>query len=62
MKTVNDILNMDGCVVKDDRGVVIAALREVDGALAVDRLPSCSLGMYFYILSYLRELGFEIYS
>lgn len=62
MKTVNDILNMDGCVVKDDRGVVVATLREVSGALAVDRLPACSLGMYFYILGYLRELGFEVHS
>ena len=62
MKTANDIIDMNGCIVKDDAGVAMATVRETENGLVVERFPACSLGMYFYILGYLRELGFEIYS
>lgn len=58
--STNELLNVDGCVVKDERGVVLARLYEEDGVVRVLRKPSCSIGTYFYILGYLRELGFEL--
>lgn len=62
MKTANDIIDINGCIVKDDAGVAMATIWETENGLVVERFPACSLGMYFYILGYLRELGFEIYS
>ena len=55
-----DLLNVDGCVVKDERGIPLAFIREVDGVVSVRQLPACSLGTYLYILDYLSELGFEL--
>lgn len=60
MKTVNDIFNMEDCVVKDERGVVLALLSDEDGVISVNKTTACSIGLYFYILWYLGELGFEV--
>ena len=59
-KKANDIVNINGCVVKAENGEALATIREEDGLLVVTRTASCSLGLYFYILSYLSDLGFEI--
>jgi len=60
MKENIDILNVHHCVVKDENGVAIARLHEEKGFIRVERFASCSLGMYFYLLSYLRDLGWEV--
>lgn len=57
---LTDILNVDGCVVRDYDGVDLAILRERDGMVEVLRCPACGLGMYFRILSYLVDLGFDV--
>lgn len=55
-----DLLNLHGCEVKDERGAVMARLYEdEDGKIRVIRTPSCSVGMYFFILDYLRALGVD---
>ena len=58
--STNELLNVDGCVIKDERGVHLASLREVGGRVVVEQLPACSIGTYMYILGYLRDLGFEL--
>lgn len=57
-----ELMNIDGCIVRDENGYALAKIREVDGKLMVDKMTACSIGTYFYILSYLEELGFEIHS
>ena len=54
------MLNMGDCVVRDDRGLVLAKLRERGEIIQVEQMPTCSIGMYFYILAYLKELGFDV--
>ena len=60
MKNNLDVFNMHGCVVKDEKGVVRARLFENDGVLIVKKMPSCSVGTYFSILSYLIDMGFDV--
>lgn len=60
MKGSNDMMNMDGCVVRDESGVALAILHEVDGVVVVKKMTSCSIGTYLYIISFLRECGFEV--
>ena len=57
---LTDIINVNGCVVKDYDGVRLAHLQEVDGVVEVIREPACGIGMYFHILSYLLDLGFDV--
>lgn len=59
VKTANDIINMNGCIIRDENGGALARIEEKDGVLAVHKFTSCSLGTYFYILGYLRDLGFK---
>lgn len=55
-----DILNINGCVVRDeDTGTDLAIVHENGRKVSVERLAPCSIGSYFYILYYLRELGFD---
>lgn len=54
-----DILDMHGCQIKDEHGVVLATLFEHNGKIIVSREKCCCIGMYFHILSYLHDLGFE---
>lgn len=58
MNTI-EVMSVDGCVIKDEAGMVLATLKENEGRVEVIRSPRCSLGLYFYILSYLRDLGYE---
>lgn len=55
-----DILDINNCVIRDEDGNALAHLMEDNGVVVVMRDPACSLGMYFYILGYLRELGFDV--
>lgn len=55
-----DLFDMNGCVIRDERGVVMANLYEADGVVIVKKTTACSIGMYFYILHFLRELGFTV--
>lgn len=55
-----DFLNLNGCIVKDERGVALATLEERGGYIYVERTAACGIGMYLYILAYLKELGFEV--
>jgi len=54
-----DLLNLNGCVIKDERGIPLATLYEEGRIVRVVREPACGLGMYFYILSYLNDLGVD---
>lgn len=56
----SELFDMDGCVVKSHTGQALAKLTEDGEFLIVNRLPTCSIGMYFYILCYLKELGFNV--
>lgn len=59
MNTI-DIIDVNGCVVKDESGKALAELTVTGrGKVQINRLPACDLGSYFYILIYLRELGYE---
>lgn len=55
-----DILDVNGCAIRDENGSVLAILREEDNVVVVERQSACTIGMYFYILSYLIELGFDV--
>lgn len=54
--------DLHGCVVRGENGILLANLYvdRQDGRIRVVRYPSCSLGMYFYILSLLLDLGYEV--
>lgn len=54
-----DVMDMDECVVRDERGLALAVLHEVDGALVVKKTTACSIGTYLYIIDRLREFGYE---
>ena len=58
VKTI-DIIDLNGTLVKDEQGFHLAKLKVVGDAVKVIPLSGCSLGTYFYILTYLNELGFE---
>lgn len=45
---------------KDDMLLANLYMDRRDGRIRVVRYPSCSIGMYFYILSYLIDLGYEV--
>ena len=49
---ITDILNINGCVMKTKDGVILARLHEEE--------PACTIGMYFYLLDYLHQMGFEV--
>lgn len=55
-----DILNVNRCLVKDENGIALARLHEEGESIRVERFASCSIGMYFYILRYLRDLGWNV--
>ena len=55
-----DLIKVNGCIVRDEEGNSLARLEEVDRRVRVHKLPACSIGMYLYILTYLKELGFKI--
>ena len=51
-----------GAVVKDEKGMLLANLywNDFEGKVRVVRYPSCSIGMYFHILSLLLDLGYDV--
>lgn len=55
-----DVIGVEGCCVKDEEGAIIAVLWERNKKVKVERKPACTLGVYFYLLWYLTELGFEV--
>ena len=58
---VTDFLNLDGCVMKSRDGVPLAYLHEErDGFVRVERAPACTVGIYFYLLDYLHQLGVDV--
>lgn len=61
MQEINtvDLLDLNGCMVKDEYGTVVAILQECGDKIRVEKTPACSLGTYLYIISYLNEMGFE---
>lgn len=56
------MLNLHGCVVKDERGMLLANLYKdhYSDRIRVVRNPSCSIGMYFHIMSLLLDLGYNV--
>lgn len=60
MTKLSDIRKMDGCIVRDSRGVALAVLHEVNGVLWVKKTTGCSLGTYLYVVSFLRDFGYEV--
>lgn len=54
------MLDVDRCVIKNEHGSVVARLHERGEKVFVEKMPACSIGMYFYVLNYLKELGFEV--
>jgi len=57
--STKDFLDFHGGVVKDRYGTPLARLREEEDYVSVRRLPACSLGMYFHILTVLHERGID---
>ena len=58
-KTI-DILDLEGCQIKDEDGTILAILSEAGETIVVKKTTACSLGSYLYIITYLRELGFDV--
>lgn len=52
-----DLLDLDGCVVRDERGVIMATISEIDGRVFVNKTTACTVGTHLSILTYLRDLG-----
>lgn len=59
---MEEMLNLHGCVVKDERGMLLANLYKdhYSDRIRVVRYPSCSIGMYFHIMSLLLDLGYNV--
>lgn len=61
MKTVYCLRRHEKKVlVKDDRGDILAILYYNGESYQIIREPSCSLGTFFYILSYLRDQDLDV--
>lgn len=60
LKPKLSIFNVDGCIVRDERGLALAVLYEGENnVVIVKKTTACSIGTYLYIIAYLRDLGFE---
>lgn len=55
-----DLLDLHGCLIRGEDGTVLARLYEQDGTIIVKKTTACTVGTYFYILRYLRELGVKV--
>lgn len=55
-----DIIDMDGCIVRDERGRALAVLRDGGDCIVVKKMPGCTIGTYFYIMTFLKECGFDV--
>lgn len=56
----DEIIDLDGCIVRDENGTMLAKVDYDGRGYRVLKATACSVGTYFYILSYLRDLGFEV--
>lgn len=55
-----EFLNLNGCIVRDERGLALAVLYEdMNDVIVVKKTTACSVGTYLYIIGYIRDLGFE---
>lgn len=54
-----DMKRMDGCILRDERGVALAVLNVDHGTITVKKTTACSLGTYFHIIDRLQELGYD---
>lgn len=54
-----DMKRMDGCIVRDERGVALAVLDVDHGTVRVKKTTACSVGTYFYIIDVLKNLGYD---
>ena len=52
-------LGLDGGIIRDERGIALAILEEADGIVLVKKTTACSIGMYFYIIVFLRDIGID---
>lgn len=55
-----ELMDVHGCKVCGQDNEVLATLYEDGDTVVVIREPACSIGDYMYILSYLREIGFDV--
>lgn len=55
----NGAVGLDGCIIRDERGIALAILEELDGVVVVRKTTACSIGTYLYIITFLRDIGFE---
>lgn len=60
MKKAKDIVDMDGCIVRDESGNALAVLHDAGEFIVVRKMTGCSLGTYFYIMTLLSECGFDV--
>lgn len=51
--------SLNGYQVKDEKGRILATLFEIGGAVRVVRTAECSIGEFFYILTFLNDLGYN---
>lgn len=52
-------VGLDGCIIRDERGVALAILEELDGVIVVKKTTACSLGTYLYLITMIRDIGFD---
>lgn len=52
-------VGLDGCIIRDSRGVALAILEEIDDVVVVKKTTACSLGTYLYIITFIRDIGFD---
>ena len=58
---LNDILDIGGCIVRDENGVALAVLEAYSATkVKVKKMSNCSIGDYFYVMCYLIDLGFDV--
>lgn len=58
--TAEELLDLNANYVRVD-GIRAVKLREIrEGVYRALRMPGCSLGTYFYVLTYLHEKGYEV--
>lgn len=56
----NGLVGLNGCIVRDSSGIAMAILEDYEGILIVKKTTACSIGTYLYIISVLRDMGFEV--
>ena len=53
-------MKLEGFLVKSDEGQYLARIYGDTTGYRLVRFPSCSLGLYFYILTWLRDQNIDI--